>query len=576
MKHGSMFTGIGGFELGFALAGWPVETVWQADVDPYCVRLLKHRFPHATQLGDVTSIDEFPACDVLTAGFPCQPVSQAGRGLAQDDERWLFPYVETAIRTARPELVILENVRGLRSRGLGVVLAALRELGYDCQWDLLPAAAVGAPHLRHRFAIVAYPTGTTIGSIFAVAPPVFAWPPEEEALPRLIKSVPNRKQRLSALGNAVVPHWAAYLALAVERARLAGQLVPETLFGHTVESYDAALPYSGLLIDGMVHETSTCAPKLNGKRLWPTAAANDAEWGLEALRRTVHVDGTPAHDPHMRLYHPDTGQIVQRTLHNYVLGAEEGLWPTPQHADGSGKGAGAGRGSQDDGTWRSINLVDAVAERDELWPTATASDALGSRRVTAQREDWTSNTGTTLTDAAWIEEGVDPHAIKENSRSDAALLWPTASASDHKGVSQPGQRRGQLEEAVKEEEGFWPTPGSADATGGRINSPEARERGVRASGHRVQTTLADAADQADERDRKMWETPTAAPWSHGGGGGELVQQVKQEQGEQIGGWSRDGVAPDDPGRTLNPRWVEWLMGYPAGWTIIPEAEEAAA
>jgi hypothetical protein len=647
-----MFTGIGGFELGFKLAGWPVETVWQADIDPFTVALCERWFPGALQLGDVTTMawDEHHRVDVLTAGFPCQPVSQAGRGLAQDDDRWLWPEVDRAIRRLRPSLVILENVRGLRSRGLGFVLAGLRDAGYDCQWDLIPAAAVGAPHLRHRFAIVAYPANTHMGSIFDVAPPVFRWADEEPAKPRLIRKVAHRKQRLSALGNAIVPQWVAYLALAIDRAKRADGLVPLSLFGHTVESYNGTLPYAGVMAGGDVYDAETCAPRLNGKRLWPTPAANDAEWGIEALRATVHVDGSPARDPHMRLYHPGTDQIVQRTLPNYALGVEHGLWPTPQHADGSGKGASPERGAQDDGTWRSVNLVDAVnadeklwqtplaadasgsrgskgaarpdegglahevRKHEDLWPTATASDAIGSRRATAARDDWTSNAGTTLTDAAWISEGVDPHTV-EGQRADGELLWPTAAASDHKGVSQPGQRRGQLEEAVKDDEGFWPTPnasdfdrgprspegllkreqagdkqtsltdavqrsefwptpGVADASGGRINSEEARAAGVRPSGHRVQTTLADAAHVAEQRDLaegQMWETPTAAPWSHGGGGGELVQQIKHEEGEPVGGWSRDGASPDDPGKTLNPRWVEWLMGYPADWTVLEAA-----
>lgn len=94
---------------------------------------------------------------MLAGGFPCQPVSLAGKRLAQDDPRWLWPHVARLVGLLRPRYVLLENVPGLRSKGLGDVLQDLSALGYDAEWEGISAAAVGAPHRRDRVWIVAYP-----------------------------------------------------------------------------------------------------------------------------------------------------------------------------------------------------------------------------------------------------------------------------------------------------------------------------------------------------------------------------------------------------------------------------------
>ena len=95
-------------------------------------------------------------CDVITAGFPCQPASLAGRRKGAEDERWLWPDTARLIGEARPSYVFVENVRGLCSRGLPEVLADLAGLGYDAEWQIVSAASVGAPHLRERVVLVGY------------------------------------------------------------------------------------------------------------------------------------------------------------------------------------------------------------------------------------------------------------------------------------------------------------------------------------------------------------------------------------------------------------------------------------
>jgi DNA (cytosine-5)-methyltransferase 1 len=153
---GSLFSGIGGLDLGLERAG--MNVVWQSEIDPYACRVLAKHWPHVPNLGDVTTIDwstvERP--DLICGGYPCQPFSLAGVRRGEDDPRHLWPHFRDAIRHLRPRFALLENVPGHLSLGFGRVLGDLAELGYDCEWDCIPAAAVGAPHLRYRVFVVAY------------------------------------------------------------------------------------------------------------------------------------------------------------------------------------------------------------------------------------------------------------------------------------------------------------------------------------------------------------------------------------------------------------------------------------
>ena len=156
MKVGSLFTGIGGLDLGLERAGMTV--IWQSEIDPYASRVLKKHYPHVPNLGDITEIDwstvERP--DLICGGFPCQPFSQAGSRKGADDPRHLWPHFARCLRLVRPEWALLENVPGLLTLGFGEVAADLADLGYDLEWECIPAAAVGAPHLRYRIFVVAH------------------------------------------------------------------------------------------------------------------------------------------------------------------------------------------------------------------------------------------------------------------------------------------------------------------------------------------------------------------------------------------------------------------------------------
>jgi DNA (cytosine-5)-methyltransferase 1 len=156
---GSLFAGIGGFDLGFERAGFEIK--WQVEIDPFCLRVLRRHWPRVSRFTDVRDVDarSLERVDVVCGGFPCQPVSIAGAKRAQSDDRWMWPEFARIVDELRPGYVVVENVPGLLIRGMGDVLGDLAALGYDAEWQSLPAAAVGAPHLRWRVWIVAYPGG---------------------------------------------------------------------------------------------------------------------------------------------------------------------------------------------------------------------------------------------------------------------------------------------------------------------------------------------------------------------------------------------------------------------------------
>jgi DNA (cytosine-5)-methyltransferase 1 len=137
--------------------------VGQVEIDPWCRRVLAKHWPEVPRHDDVRTAARWwggrRAPDLVCGGFPCQPVSHAGKRLAQADERWLWPAFADIVRALRPRYVLVENVPGLLGRGMGDVLGDLAACGYDAEWDCVPAAAVGAPHIRDRVWIVAHPAG---------------------------------------------------------------------------------------------------------------------------------------------------------------------------------------------------------------------------------------------------------------------------------------------------------------------------------------------------------------------------------------------------------------------------------
>ena len=166
---GSLFSGIGGLDLGLERAGMTV--IWQSEIDPYASRVLAKHWPEVPNYGDIKLIDwsrvERPS--VICGGYPCQPFSTAGNRKGEEDPRHLWPWVRQAISELQPDYAILENVRGHLSLGGTTVIADLAAIGYDAEWRIVSAASVGANHRRDRIIIVAYPNdnGLSPGSFRA-------------------------------------------------------------------------------------------------------------------------------------------------------------------------------------------------------------------------------------------------------------------------------------------------------------------------------------------------------------------------------------------------------------------------
>jgi DNA (cytosine-5)-methyltransferase 1 len=160
MKHGSLFSGIGGFDLASEWMGW--ENVFHCEWNEFGKKVLHHYWPNAESFDDITKTDFTKYAnkiDILTGGFPCQPYSQAGQRKGKEDERHLWPQMLRAIREIKPKYIVGENVFGLLNWNGGMVFdevhSDLESEGYEVQAVVIPAAAVNAPHGRDRVWFVA-------------------------------------------------------------------------------------------------------------------------------------------------------------------------------------------------------------------------------------------------------------------------------------------------------------------------------------------------------------------------------------------------------------------------------------
>lgn len=163
MTHGSLFSGIGGFDLAARWAGW--TNLFNCEIDPFCQTVLACHFPDAKQYSDIRSTNFTfwrGLIDVLSGGFPCQPFSLAGKRKGTEDDRHLWPEMLRAIREISPHWVVGENVLGIVNWSDGLVFEQacvdLEAQGYEVQPYVLPACSVDAPHLRYRTWFVAHRT----------------------------------------------------------------------------------------------------------------------------------------------------------------------------------------------------------------------------------------------------------------------------------------------------------------------------------------------------------------------------------------------------------------------------------
>ena len=162
MTHGSLFSGIGGFDLAAQWMGW--ENIFHCEWNEFGQKVLKYHFPKSISYNDITKTDftiHRGKIDILTGGFPCQPYSSAGKRKGKEDERHLWPEMLRAIREIQPRWVVGENVLGLVNWSRGLVFhevqADLEAAGYEVWPYVLPAVSVNAPHRRDRVWFVAHP-----------------------------------------------------------------------------------------------------------------------------------------------------------------------------------------------------------------------------------------------------------------------------------------------------------------------------------------------------------------------------------------------------------------------------------
>lgn len=156
---GSLFAGIGGFDLGLERAGFEIK--WQVEIDPFCRAVLAKHWPNVRRYEDVRTVgaSNLERVNVVCAGFPCQDISsnnQYKRGISGDKSGLFHQAVRVAVELGS-EYLLLENVSDLLVRGMGTVLGELAASGFDAEWECVPAALFGLPQPRWRVFIIAYP-----------------------------------------------------------------------------------------------------------------------------------------------------------------------------------------------------------------------------------------------------------------------------------------------------------------------------------------------------------------------------------------------------------------------------------
>jgi DNA (cytosine-5)-methyltransferase 1 len=234
VTFGSLFAGIGGFDLGFERAG--MRCAWQVEIDDYCRKVLAKHWPNVPRWDDVRTFtgEGFERPDVICGGFPCQDVSRGGLQFGITGSRsGLYVELLRIVRLVRPRFAVLENVPGLLDGGLGRVLGDLAESGFDAEWSMLSACSLGSPHTRERVFVVAYPNGiygqkrlgifenrTRQDEQGDVEASSQRWVDAVSREGRIADGIPSRVDRIRSLGNAVVPQVAEWIGRRIMAAEM--------------------------------------------------------------------------------------------------------------------------------------------------------------------------------------------------------------------------------------------------------------------------------------------------------------------------------------------------------------------
>lgn len=229
LTHGSLFSGIGGFELGAEMAG--IDTLWNCEIEKFQGEILKNKFPHAERFTDITKTTGLRYVDIISGGFPCQDISVAGKREGIKEKRsGLWSEMYRIIWEVRPKYVIIENSPALTISGLEQVLCDLSKIGYNAEWQCISNYAFGYPHKRERLYLIAYSNKIglqgdvckcgSINSIFkqwtsdtsvgyTCAKRILEIP--AHSIVRNDDGFPDWSHRVGSIGNAVNPTVAKYL-----------------------------------------------------------------------------------------------------------------------------------------------------------------------------------------------------------------------------------------------------------------------------------------------------------------------------------------------------------------------------
>ncbi len=232
VTFGSLFSGIGGLDLGLERAGMVCK--WQVENNPFCIRILEKRWPKVKRYVDIRKVSELEQVDAVVGGFPCQDVSSAGgrQGIEDHTRSGLWVEMLRVFRLVRPGVALVENVSALLDRMDGGskpapiqrVLGDLAESGFDAEWDCIPTGLT-CGHRRDRVFIIAYPVREGLSRdgehrasadqakclYVDAATPGFLRASPAPAFMRNLHGIPRRMDRIKALGNAVHPDAAEWI-----------------------------------------------------------------------------------------------------------------------------------------------------------------------------------------------------------------------------------------------------------------------------------------------------------------------------------------------------------------------------
>lgn len=432
----------------------------------------------------------------------------------------------------RPRIVLIENVRMLLNRGMDVVLQGLRSVGYDAEWDVIPAAAVGAFHLRERVWIVARPSEHARQHVYGdvKGPTEFAAKMPRagrmnSSLSELVPVAPRKTKRRDGWS-----YWTGVNLLGSDAVMLSRQHHT----GTKAQIDLAAAVESGLWTTP-------------GAALVPTPAAHDDGKSPEAhMAMKARLPGGP------RRAITSLAVLAVLARNGFVQPDGQRLWPS----------SSSSRDHKDVGDLRCVpensllpRVVDRVEREQRLWPTTTTTtDARGARNDTSERSDPDSShhAGRTLSDAMVIEGD-----LEVGSR---LIATPSATLGSNAGLVTPDKARlgGTLVEELSAR--LWPTAAAADGARGPGRSE------FRLGGANLVTAVS-------EEEQVLFPTATASPQENRGTRRYPAQEAGARGKHLSGEIGELEVAAGRPTGSLNPDWVEWLMMMPIGWTDLSVPNE---